>query len=63
MALHVEERGPHCSPALDLPLVFFGQAAALLGPAIPLEPAARVIGMKPALSRQTESGKLASTPK
>ncbi len=36
-------------PALDLPRVLVGHAAAHVIAAIPLEPAARIIGMNPAL--------------
>src|SRR5262245_38176520 len=39
----------HRLPPLDLPLVFLGQAAAHVVAAVPLKPAARVVGVDPAL--------------
>ena len=38
------------TPALNLPMVFFGQAAAEIVSAIPLEPPARIVGINPAFS-------------
>jgi len=53
----------HCPPPLDLPQVYFRHLATHKVPAIPLKSAARIIWMKPSFFRQTESGRLASTPK
>src|ERR1700691_1506754 len=49
MALQLPDVAADGLPALDLPRVFFGQAASRVIAAIPLKPAARVIGVNPSL--------------
>ena len=52
----------HGFPTADLTLVLFRYASTQVVPAVPLEPAARVVRMHPFL-RHTDSGWLAFTPK
>src|SRR5262249_20120420 len=50
MLLDLPHMAPDRLPALDLPLVFGGHAAAHVITAIPLKPAARIVGMDPAFA-------------
>ena len=63
IALDLPDVPAHRLPALDLPPVLLRHAAPEIIAAIPLEPAARIIGMKPAFVAPDRSGWLASTPK
>src|SRR6476646_4286619 len=77
MPLDLADMPAHGFPTLDLARVLFGQSADQIIAAIPLEPAARIVRMDPALSaplrqrlagidpflRHSDSGWLASTPK
>jgi hypothetical protein len=47
--LDLPDMAPHCLPALDLPRVFIHHSAANRVTAIPLEPAAWIVGVNPSL--------------
>src|SRR5260370_1053289 len=61
--LNLRDVPPDRLPSLDLACVLVRHTAAHVITAVPLEPAARIVGVNPALRRQTDSGWLASMPK